>query len=249
MARIAGVDIPRRSARLSHLHLRHRSHRVPADLRHRQDRPVHPVPGPDRRRVTSSIGDRRGLKVEGDLRRESTRTSSARWRSAATRGPPLSRPAGQESTHPHQRRTRKSPKKTVAGKKEGPRKWQSHRPGPSSPEEGTQARHPRRRSHQKLVQQHDHLDHRPRGQRLAWASAGNAGFKGSRKSTLFAAQLAPSRPPGGHGARRRKVDIVVRSAGAETAIRSIQNVGIEVTGIKDVTPCRTTAAVPKRRRL
>ena len=91
------------------------------------------------------------------------------------------------------------------------------------------------------------------GNVLAWASAGNAGFKGSRKSTQFAAQLAAeqaARRAMEHGVR--KVDIVVKGPGSgrETAIRSIQNVGIEVTGIKDVTPvphngCRP----PKRRRL
>ena len=91
------------------------------------------------------------------------------------------------------------------------------------------------------------------GNVLAWASAGNAGFKGSRKSTPFAAQLAAeqaARRAMEHGVR--KVDIVVKGPGSgrETAIRSIQNVGIEVTGIKDVTPvphngCRP----PKRRRL
>ena len=91
------------------------------------------------------------------------------------------------------------------------------------------------------------------GNVLAWASAGNAGFKGSRKSTPFAAQLAAeqaARRAMEHGVR--KVDVVVKGPGSgrETAIRSIQNVGIEVTGIKDVTPvphngCRP----PKRRRL
>lgn len=91
------------------------------------------------------------------------------------------------------------------------------------------------------------------GNVLAWASAGNAGFKGSRKSTPFAAQLAAEqagRKAMEHGVRR--VDVVVKGPGSgrETAIRSIQSVGIEVTGIKDVTPvpfngCRP----PKRRRM
>lgn len=91
------------------------------------------------------------------------------------------------------------------------------------------------------------------GNVLSWASAGNAGFKGSRKSTPFAAQLAAeqaARKAMEHGVR--KVDVVVKGPGSgrETAIRSIQNVGIEVTGIKDVTPvphngCRP----PKRRRM
>ena len=91
------------------------------------------------------------------------------------------------------------------------------------------------------------------GNVISWASAGNVGFKGSRKSTPFAAQLAAeqaARRAMEHGVR--KVDVVVKGPGSgrETAIRSIQNVGIEVTGIKDVTPvphngCRP----PKRRRI
>jgi small subunit ribosomal protein S11 len=91
------------------------------------------------------------------------------------------------------------------------------------------------------------------GNCLSWASSGNVGFKGSRKSTPFAAQLAAetaARRAMEHGVRR--VDVVVKGPGSgrETAIRSIQNSGIEVVGIKDVTPiphngCRQ----PKRRRV
>ena len=91
------------------------------------------------------------------------------------------------------------------------------------------------------------------GNTLSWASSGNVGFKGSRKSTPFAAQLAAeaaAKRAMEHGVR--KVDVMVKGPGSgrETAIRSIQNAGIEVVGIKDVTPiphngCRLT----KRRRV
>jgi small subunit ribosomal protein S11 len=89
------------------------------------------------------------------------------------------------------------------------------------------------------------------GNVLAWASAGNAGFKGSRKSTPFAAQLAAeqaARKAMDHGVR--KVDVVVKGPGSgrETAIRSIQNAGIEVTGIKDVTPVPHNGCRPSKRR-
>jgi small subunit ribosomal protein S11 len=93
----------------------------------------------------------------------------------------------------------------------------------------------------------------PQGNVLAWASSGNVGFKGSRKSTPFAAQLAAeacARRAMEHGVRR--VDVLVRGPGSgrETAIRSLQNVGIEVNAVRDVTPvphngCRP----PKRRRI
>ncbi|HEX7165464.1 MAG TPA: 30S ribosomal protein S11 [Acidimicrobiales bacterium] len=91
----------------------------------------------------------------------------------------------------------------------------------------------------------------PDGNVLSWASAGNVGFKGSRKSTPFAAQLAAekaARAAMEHGVR--KVDVLVKGPGSgrETAIRSLQNVGIEVGGIKDVTPIPHNGCRPKKRR-
>src|SRR3954453_15188234 len=93
----------------------------------------------------------------------------------------------------------------------------------------------------------------PPGGAAAKGAAGNVGFKGSRKSTPFAAQLAAeaaAKRAADHGVR--KVDVMVKGPGSgrETAIRSIQNAGIEVVGIKDATPiphngCRQ----PKRRRV
>jgi small subunit ribosomal protein S11 len=90
------------------------------------------------------------------------------------------------------------------------------------------------------------------GNVLAWASSGAVGFKGSRKSTPFAAQLAAERAARAameHGLRRAEVQVKGPGSGRDTAVRSIQNTGIEVTSIKDVTPvphngCRQ----PKRRR-
>ena len=91
------------------------------------------------------------------------------------------------------------------------------------------------------------------GNVIAWESAGGAGFKGSRKSTPFAAQMAAeaaARRAMEHG--MRKVDVFVKGPGSgrETAIRSLQAVGLEVGQISDVTPqphngCRP----PKRRRV
>jgi small subunit ribosomal protein S11 len=89
------------------------------------------------------------------------------------------------------------------------------------------------------------------GNVIAWASSGNVGFKGSRKSTPFAAQLAAetaARRAMEHGVR--KVDVLVKGPGSgrETAIRSIQNMGIEVVGIKDVTPIPHNGCRPPKRR-
>ena len=89
------------------------------------------------------------------------------------------------------------------------------------------------------------------GATLSWASSGNVGFNGSRKSTPFAAQLAAeaaARRAMEHGVR--KVDVLVKGPGSgrETAIRSIMQTGIEVTGIKDVTPTPHNGCRPPKRR-
>ena len=89
------------------------------------------------------------------------------------------------------------------------------------------------------------------GNVIVWESAGSAGFKGSRKSTPFAAQMAAeqcARRAMEHGVR--KVDVLVKGPGSgrETAIRSIMNTGIEVSGIKDVTPVPHNGCRPPKRR-
>jgi len=89
------------------------------------------------------------------------------------------------------------------------------------------------------------------GNALSWATAGGAGFRGSRKSTPFAAQVAAeaaAKKAIEHGVRR--VDVMVKGPGSgrETAIRSIQNTGIEVVGIKDVTPIPHNGCRPPKRR-
>jgi small subunit ribosomal protein S11 len=91
----------------------------------------------------------------------------------------------------------------------------------------------------------------PEGNVLAWASAGNVGFKGSRKSTPFAAQLAAeacARRAMEHGVRKVEVLVKGPGSGRETAIRSLMNTGIEVAGIKDVTPIPHNGTRPKKRR-
>ncbi|MDQ4133638.1 MAG: 30S ribosomal protein S11 [Actinomycetota bacterium] len=91
----------------------------------------------------------------------------------------------------------------------------------------------------------------PEGNVLSWASAGNVGFKGSRKSTPFAAQLAAeaaARRAMEHGVRRVEVVVKGPGSGRETAIRSLQAAGIEVAGIKDLTPIPHNGCRPPKRR-
>ena len=89
------------------------------------------------------------------------------------------------------------------------------------------------------------------GNVISWASSGQVGFKGSRKSTPYAAQMvaeAAARRAQEHG--MRKVDVYVKGPGSgrETAIRSLQAVGLEVGSIQDVTPVPHNGCRPPKRR-
>ncbi len=89
------------------------------------------------------------------------------------------------------------------------------------------------------------------GNTLSWASAGNVGFKGSRKSTPFAAQLAAeaaARRAQEHGLQRVDVFVKGPGSGRETAIRSLAATGLEILGINDVTPVPHNGCRPRKRR-
>ncbi|RMH15603.1 MAG: 30S ribosomal protein S11 [Acidobacteria bacterium] len=91
----------------------------------------------------------------------------------------------------------------------------------------------------------------PEGNMLGWSSAGKMGFKGSRKGTPFAAQVAGQQA--GHIAKDlgvRTVDVHVKGPGSgrESAIRALQSAGLEVKSIKDVTPIPHNGCRPRKRR-
>ncbi len=89
------------------------------------------------------------------------------------------------------------------------------------------------------------------GNTLAWASAGGLGFKGSRKSTPFAAQMAAEQAAKSaidQGMRQVEVFVKGPGAGREAAIRALQAAGIEVSSIKDVTPIPHNGCRPPKRR-
>jgi small subunit ribosomal protein S11 len=91
----------------------------------------------------------------------------------------------------------------------------------------------------------------PSGGALAWSSAGGHGFKGSRKSTPFAAQVAAeecAKKAMEHGIRQVSVFVKGPGAGRESAVRAIQAAGIKVTLIRDVTPIPHNGCRPKKRR-
>ena len=89
------------------------------------------------------------------------------------------------------------------------------------------------------------------GNVIAWESAGSAGFKGSRKSTPFAAQVtadACARKGMEHGLQKVEVFVKGPGSGRETAIRSLQAAGLEISAIKDVTPIPHNGCRPPKRR-
>ena len=89
------------------------------------------------------------------------------------------------------------------------------------------------------------------GNAIAWASAGGMGFKGSRKSTPFAAQMAAEdagRKAADHGMKSLDVQVRGPGSGRESALRALQSVGFNVTSIRDVTPIPHNGCRPRKRR-
>ena len=89
------------------------------------------------------------------------------------------------------------------------------------------------------------------GNTISWASAGSAGFKGSRKSTPYAAQVAAEdagRKAMEHGMRTLEVEVKGPGSGRESALRALQAVGFTITSIRDVTPIPHNGCRPRKRR-
>jgi len=91
----------------------------------------------------------------------------------------------------------------------------------------------------------------PQGNVIAWSSAGHKGFKGSRKSTPFAAQVAAEhagRVASEHGVKVVSIEIKGPGAGRESALRAFQNTGFTVTSIRDITPVPHNGVRPRKAR-
>jgi len=89
------------------------------------------------------------------------------------------------------------------------------------------------------------------GNTISWASAGMMGFKGSRKSTPYAAQLAAEdagKKAMEHGMKTLEVEVRGPGSGRESALRALQSVGFQITTIKDVTPIPHNGCRPPKRR-
>ena len=123
------------------------------------------------------------------------------------------------------------------------------------------AKKPRRREKKNIAHAHAHIKSSfnntivtitdPQGNTIAWATSGNVGFKGSRKSTPFAAQLAAddaARKAQDHGMQSVSVRVSGPGAGRESALRGLQSSGLRITSIKDVTPIPHNGCRPPKRR-
>jgi small subunit ribosomal protein S11 len=89
------------------------------------------------------------------------------------------------------------------------------------------------------------------GNAISWSSSGSQGFKGSRKSTPYAAQVAAedaARKAMEHGMRTLEVEVKGPGSGRESALRSLQSVGFTITAIRDVTPIPHNGCRPRKRR-
>ena len=89
------------------------------------------------------------------------------------------------------------------------------------------------------------------GNTISWASAGKLGFKGSRKSTPYAAQVAADdagKKAAEHGVRTLEVEVKGPGSGRESALRALQAVGFTITSIRDVTPIPHNGVRPSKRR-
>lgn len=91
----------------------------------------------------------------------------------------------------------------------------------------------------------------PSGNAIGWSSAGKMGFRGSRKSTAYAAQVVSQdacRQAMGHGLKEAEVRVKGPGSGRESAVRAVQGLGVDVTSIKDVTPIPHNGCRPKKAR-
>ena len=206
-------------------------------------------------------------KVEGDLRREVQADIRRKVEIGSYEGIRHRRglPVRGQRTKTNAR-TRKGPKRTVAGKKKASARPPANRLAPVQEktwQHPVGRRKPRRKEKKNIAVGQAHIKSTfnntivsitdPSGAVISWASSGDVGFKGSRKSTPYAAQLAAesaARQAQEHG--MKKVDVFVKGPGSgrETAIRSLQAAGLEVGSINDVTPqAHNGCRPPKRRRV
>ena len=272
MARMAGVDLPRNKRMeiaLTYIYGigRTKSREILKAADVSLDKRTDDLDDNETRRIREVIEGTQ-LKVEGDLRREVAMNIKRLMDLGCYRGlrHRKSLPVRGQRTHTNAR-TRKGPRKGQAIKQEDAkctgsvshefaasrqtwRRLQRTSPrqqGQEGPEE-----HPERhRPHHGDVQQHDRHDHRRLRQRGRLVVVRREGFKGSRKSTPFAAQLAAedaAHKAMEHGMKSLSVFVKGPGSGRESALRALASTGFKITLIRDVTPIPHNGCRPPKRR-
>ena len=257
MARISGINIPlnkRVEIGLTYIYGigRSTSNKLLGEAHIEPDRKVRDLTEDEVVRLRDLIDNE--LTVEGDLRRErSTERQAPPGDRLLPRPAPPSRPAGARPEYEDQRaHAQGSEADAGRGQEEG---GEEVVPAPRRPQRG------RRRVRKNIPIGQAHIKTSfnntivslsdQEGNVIAWESAGGAGFKGSRKSTPFAAQVtadAAARKGIEHGLQKVQVFVKGPGSGRETAIRSLQAAGLEVLGVKDVTPQAHNGCRPRKRR-
>ena len=210
---------------------------------------------PTRRSRSSSATSTTNYQVEGDLRRERQQAIKRLVEIGAYRGhPPPARPAGERAADEDERAHPQGPEEDRRPREEGEVTWRLPR------RSATRGR-TRRRVKKNIAIGQAHIKTSfnntivsltdKEGNVIVWESAGSAGFKGSRKSTPFAAQVtadAAARKGMEHGLQKVEVFVKGPGSGRETAIRSLQAAGLEILGVRDVTPQAHNGVRQKKRR-
>ena len=256
MARIAGVNIPTNKRVVIALQYIHGI--GPAKAREITDRV-----GIDEARRVNQLSDQeviqiretidRDYQVEGDLRRETAVNIKRLMDLACYRGLRHRKglPVRGQRTHTNAR-TRTGPAKPIAGKK---KKESSRKPMAKEPARV------KKRERKNITSGVAHVNASfnntmititdAQGNAISWSSAGHMGFKGSRKSTPYAAQMAAEdagKKAAEHGVRTLEVNVSGPGSGRESALRALQAVGMTITAIRDVTPIPHNGCRPPKRR-
>jgi small subunit ribosomal protein S11 len=257
MARIAGVNLPnqkRLEVGLTYIYGigQPTARQICAALGLSQDTKVRDLTEEEVAKLREHIDA--NFQVEGDLRRERTQAIKRLSEIGAYRGLRHRRnlPVNGQRTKTNAR-TRKGPKKTVGRGKKAKEV--------APPRKAATRGRARRRARKNIAIGQAHIKTSfnntiialtdPEGNVIVWESAGSAGFKGSRKSTPFAAQVtadAAARKGMEHGLQKVEVFVKGPGSGRETAIRSLQAAGLEILGVKDVSPQAHNGVRPKKRR-
>ena len=258
MARIAGVDIPREKRVVISLTYVYgiglkTSQKILKEAGVSEDVRVKDLTGEQLDKIREAVDN---YKTEGDLRREVSLNIKRLMEIGCYRGIRHRRglPVRGQNTK-NNSRTRKGPKKTVANKKKIIRiggetqlwlvnnKSRKRRVKKNIQNGIAHIRSTFNNSIVTITDEH--------GNAVSWSSAGALGFKGSRKSTPFAAQMASeaaAKQAMEHGMKYVDVTVKGPGAGREAAIRALQSAGLEVTSIKDVTPVPHNGCRPPKRR-